>query len=90
MVAGMPRDKVGLAWRLIPQGTGIDSTMADDREWIDRSRPIGSDRGEAEQDYVQGDRIDRKQGHASPQYQTHDRQSSVFTPVAYHRLRTTE
>jgi hypothetical protein len=64
----MPRDKVGLAWRLIAQGTGIDSTMADDREWIDRSRPIGSDRREPKQDYVQGDRIDRKQGHASPQY----------------------
>jgi hypothetical protein len=90
LVASMPRDKVGLAWRLIAQDTGIDSAMADDREWIDRNRPIGSDRGKAEQDYVQGHCIDRKQGHASPQYQTHDKQSSTFTPVAYHRLRTTE
>ncbi len=37
MVAGMPRDKVGLAWRLIAHSTGMDNAMAYDGEWIDRS-----------------------------------------------------
>jgi hypothetical protein len=55
----MPGDKVGLAWRLIAQRTSMGNAMADDRERIDRSRPIGIDRREAKQDYVQDDRIDR-------------------------------
>jgi hypothetical protein len=62
----MPGDKVGLAWRLVAYSTGRGNAMADDRERIDRGRPVGGDWHEAKQDDVQGDRIDRQQSHASP------------------------
>jgi hypothetical protein len=74
LVAGVPRDKVGLTWRLIAQGTGIDTTMADDGEWIDRGRTVGSDWREAKQNHVKGDRVDRHPTHHSPEADAHDTQ----------------
>jgi hypothetical protein len=66
MFAGVSRHQVGLARRFVAGECGRRSAVADDREGIDGC-PVGGDRRQAEQNNVQGDRLDRQQSHTSPE-----------------------
>lgn len=60
MLAGVPGRVIRATWRLVGGGEGLGIAVADDGERIARDRAATDDRHSAQQNGMQGNRVDRR------------------------------
>ncbi len=82
MFAGVAGDQIGLGGRFIT-GSGRAGAVADHRKRVD-DFAIGRDRHQAEQNDMQGDRVDRHPTHGLPG-QTAHAQYRLLSSHRYHK-----
>ena len=77
VLAGVPGDDIRPVWGLFGGRYGLRIAMADDGERITRNRSAGNRRRDAQQNGMQGNRVDRRPTHCPSETNAHNVQCFV-------------